>query len=121
MATSSVVAAGPPPSVSTMVKEVMQSMKTEACGARQGGAHGRPFDEAEGGGRPHAELARQPPLVGRQRVERFEEKPGCQRQVEEDMRDQNAGEAVDAGPCPAGQSRQRRRRDSRRGRAGQNA
>ena len=38
------------------------------------------------------------------RVQRFQEKPRRQRQVEEDMRDQNAGQAVDAGPS--------RRRDS---------
>ena len=55
--------------------------------------------------RAHAELARQPPLVGRHAVQRFQQEARRQRQVEEDMRDQDAGQAVDARPIPARQRR----------------
>ena len=42
------------------------------------------------------------------RIQRFEEQPRGQRQVEEDMRDEDAGQAVDAGPCRRRDRRQRR-------------
>ena len=38
-----------------------------------------------GGPSPHAELAGQPPLVGRHRVQRGQEQPRAQRQIEEDV------------------------------------
>jgi hypothetical protein len=77
----------------------------ESGDARQCCADRRPFDEAKRRTGAHAELARQPPLVGRHRSQRFQEKPGGERQVEKHMRNENAGQAVNARPASARQRR----------------
>ena len=76
----------------------MQSMKTSpATPGRAARSAGHSISRKDGPG-AHAELARQPPLVGGHRVQRFEKKPRRQRQVEEDMGDEDAGQAVNARP-----------------------
>lgn len=47
-------------------------------------------------------------MIARHGLQRLEEHPGRQRQVEEDMRDQNAGKAVNSGPPSVRQQVQRR-------------
>ena len=58
----------------------------------------RPFDEPERRAAAHAELARQPPLVGGNRVQGFKEQAHGQWKVEEDVRDEDSGQAIDARP-----------------------
>src|SRR5262245_33287459 len=54
-----------------------------------------PFDEAESRHGGEVELCREPEAFGRDAVELLQNEPGCERQVEEDMRQENAGQPID--------------------------
>ena len=83
------------------MNEVMQSMKTRpATPGRAARSAGHSISRKPAA--RHAELARQPPLVGGNGLQRLQEQPGRQRQVEEHMGDENARQAVNARPALAG-------------------
>ena len=76
-----------------MVKLVTQSMKISPAG--QAAADNRPLDQPETGAVAHAKLGREFPVIGGYRFIGGEDEPHCQRHVEEHMRDQNTGNAID--------------------------
>jgi hypothetical protein len=55
----------------------------------------RPVDQAEDGTRRQAEGRRQAPMLARHRLQRSQEHTGCEGAIEEDMDEQDAGEAID--------------------------
>ena len=98
MASSTVVARGPPPRVSATAKLVMQSRNTstKAPGSTSRSI-GASMRRKTSRGR-EAELRRQAELLGRDGEPALQHQPRHQRHVEEDMRQHHAAEPVDVEP-----------------------
>ena len=67
----------------------------QACCSGDHTGQNRPLDEAEGGKRRETEARRHAPVFRRYPLEGRQHQAGCQRQVEEDMGDEDAGQPVD--------------------------
>ena len=94
-----VLAAGPAPQGEHDREAREAEHEYEPRDPRKGLAQQRPFDEAPDRARPHAELRDEAPRLSRHRRPQREQEAHRERQVEEHVREQDAGESVETLPA----------------------